>query len=269
MEDAARNNPHVEMGGKWQPSDCKSWQKVMIIIPYRDRDYHLRVLLNRLHTMLKTQKIAYQIILAVQAGDGGFAKGRLFNIAFLEAMKMQQFDCVIMQDVDLIPETDKNVYVCDSHARHLASAIDEQRYHPMYNKIFGGVTALSTQNYQLVNGFGNRFVGWGNEDDDMSARTIGAGLLRTRPPYHVGRYKMVRHIKSGRSEHGYTYFLQWRHWWKIDGLNNMSITKAKVLSVTKHKLYTNITIEAGDLPDPPSLDIPTEGWLWFFWFYLF
>ena len=79
----------------------------------------------------------------------------------------------------MLPETDKNIYVCDSHARHLASAIDETRYHPMYNFYYGGVTALSRENYQSINGFANRFVGWGNEDDDLSARTIGAGVCIT------------------------------------------------------------------------------------------
>ena len=89
-------NPHVELGGKWAPSDCEPWQKVMIIIPYRDRDYHLRLLLNRIHPMLQRQKIAYQIFLAVQAGEEPFAKGRLVNIAFLEALMMHHFDCIIM-----------------------------------------------------------------------------------------------------------------------------------------------------------------------------
>ena len=46
--------------------------------------------------MLQRQKIAYQIFLAVQAGEEPFAKGRLVNIAFLEALKMQHFDCIIM-----------------------------------------------------------------------------------------------------------------------------------------------------------------------------
>jgi len=53
------------------------------------------------------------------------------------------------------------------------------RYHPVFNFIFGGVTALSRENYVNVNGYANRYAGWGNEDDDMSARTIGAGKLPT------------------------------------------------------------------------------------------
>ena len=97
LKDVAKANPDVEMGGKWQPPDCEPWQKVLIIIPYRDRAYHLRVLLNRLHPMLQKQKLAYQIVVSEQAGTEPFAKGRVVNIAFVEMLKTQHFDCIIIQ----------------------------------------------------------------------------------------------------------------------------------------------------------------------------
>ena len=97
LDQVAKANPSVEQGGRWSPTSCAPWQKVMIIIPYRDREYHLRVLLNRLHPMLQRQHIEYQIFLANQAGEGAFARGRLCNIAFLEALKLHNFDCIIIQ----------------------------------------------------------------------------------------------------------------------------------------------------------------------------
>lgn len=97
LQQVAVANPALEAGGRWSPKLCVSWQNVMIIVPYRDREYHLRVLLNRLHPMLQKQKIEYQLFLANQAGEGPFARGRLANIAFLEALKIHNFDCVIMQ----------------------------------------------------------------------------------------------------------------------------------------------------------------------------
>lgn len=36
----------------------------------------------------------------------------------------------------------------------------------------------------------------------LPLRTRDAGLLLTRPPEYIGRYKMVRHIKDSRAEHG-------------------------------------------------------------------
>jgi len=50
------------------------------------------------------------------------------NIAVSEAMKLDNFDCFIFHDVDLIPENDMNIYECYSQPRHLSPAIDELRY---------------------------------------------------------------------------------------------------------------------------------------------
>ena len=75
-------------------------------------------------------------------------------------------------------------------------------------------------------------------------------------------------MKSGRSENGYTNLLQWQYWWKIDGLTNMPSLDYKVLSIKKHPLYTNITINVGKPPDAPREDVPKAHWLWFLWFFI-
>lgn len=65
----------------------------------------------------------------MQAGTEAFNRGRLLNIGVVEALKANAgFDCFIFHDVDLIPEHNGNLYICDDQLRHLASAINEMRY---------------------------------------------------------------------------------------------------------------------------------------------
>ena len=48
-------------GGHWKPKECHAHTKVAIIVPYRDRDAHLRVFLNHMHNFLMKQSIDYAI----------------------------------------------------------------------------------------------------------------------------------------------------------------------------------------------------------------
>ena len=39
-----------------------------------------------------------------------------------------------------------------------------------YDNYFGGVTAISSEQFEQINGFSNIFWGWGSEDDDFLER---------------------------------------------------------------------------------------------------
>lgn len=67
-------------------------------------------------------------ILHLQAGNHTFNRAKLMNVGFREAMKKEDWDCLIFHDVDLIPEDDRNSYTCDSNPKHAAIAMDKFGY---------------------------------------------------------------------------------------------------------------------------------------------
>lgn len=65
-----------------------------------------------------------------------------------------------------------------------------------YADIFGGVSAMSREQFRLVNGFSNVYWGWGGEDDDMANRIKAHNLHISRYPSNIARYKMLTHKKE-------------------------------------------------------------------------
>jgi hypothetical protein len=51
----------VGEGGIYQPPSCKSKNRVAIIIPFRDREEHLKIFVRHMHPFLQRQKLEYGI----------------------------------------------------------------------------------------------------------------------------------------------------------------------------------------------------------------
>ncbi|KAJ7401022.1 Beta-1,4-galactosyltransferase 5 [Pitangus sulphuratus] len=160
-------DPSIKLGGHWKPSDCLPRWK---------------------------------------AGNQPFNRAMLFNVGFREAMKDLDWDCLIFHDVDHIPENDRNYYGCGQMPRHFAAKLDKYMYLLPYNEFFGGVSGLTVEQFQKINGFPNAFWGWGGEDDDL-----------------WNRYALLRKSKERQA---------------LDGLNNLNYFP----NVTYDALYKNITV---------------------------
>ena len=63
------NYTEVEPGGHWKPAGCYSRDRVAIVIPFRDRQTHLNILLKYLHPLLQRQQIEYRIFVVEQVRD--------------------------------------------------------------------------------------------------------------------------------------------------------------------------------------------------------
>ncbi|KPP58488.1 hypothetical protein Z043_123681, partial [Scleropages formosus] len=116
---------------------------------------------------MQRQQLDYGVYVINQDGELTFNRAKLFNIGYVEALKDYDYECFIFSDVDLIPMDDHNIYKCSSQPRHLSVAVDKFGFSLPYTQIFGGVSALTKEQYLHINGFSNNYWGWGGEDDDI------------------------------------------------------------------------------------------------------
>ncbi|XP_029535724.1 beta-1,4-galactosyltransferase 3 [Oncorhynchus nerka] len=245
LAQVARKNPLVVRGGRYRPPDCEARHRTAIIIPHRNREHHLKFLLYYLHPFLQRQQLNYGIYVIHQAGNYTFNRAKLMNVGFREAMREEDWDCLFFHDVDLIPEDDRNTYMCDANPKHTAIAMDKFGYKLPYKMYFGGVSALSPLHYLKMNGFPNNYWGWGGEDDDIGVRVSLGGMFISRPSVKVGRYKMIKHkLDKGNdvNPRRFNMLAKTRQTWKLDGMNTVEY---EVLSRDYFPLYTNITVHIG------------------------
>ena len=184
------NNGNYQMNNKGNENDgqgcffpkhCEVEQETLLIVPYRDRDSHLKVFTYNIHKFLQKQHRSYCILISEQKDKGSFNRAKLMNTAAISGLdfyyNVRKFypDCYIFSDVDLLPENLKNLYGClRSTAIHLADKIDKFNYTtqfiagPTFSS--GGAIAIHRLHYEGVNGHPNWYWGWGIEDHDMANR---------------------------------------------------------------------------------------------------
>ncbi|XP_061595672.1 beta-1,4-galactosyltransferase 4 [Cololabis saira] len=245
MKNVESENKRV-LEGEFEPLGCTARQSVAILIPHRSREKHLLYLLYHLHPFLQRQQLHYAIYVIHQAGYATFNRAKLLNVGYLEALKDYNWDCFIFHDVDLIPENDNNLYVCnDNQPKHMVVGRNVTGYKLRYKGYFGGVTALTREQFHKVNGFANTYWGWGGEDDDLRIRVELQNMKIVRPPADVARYTMVFHKRdSGNkiNQDRMKLLGKTSYMWKRDGLSSCSYT---TLSTERLHLYINVTVDIG------------------------
>jgi len=242
FDDMGKEFPRLDLGGVFKPEGCEARHRVAIIVPYRDREPHLRAFLLNIHRFLQRQQIMYGVYIVEQAGNTPFNRAMLMNVGAAEALKQHDYQCFIFHDVDLLPEDDRNLYTCPIQPRHMSVSIDSFLYRLPYDDIFGGVSAMTVDQFQAVNGFSNMFWGWGGEDDDMANRLRVKKLFISRYPANIARYKMLKHTKDKANPERFKFLYSGAKRMAKDGYNSLKYHKEDFLL---KKLYTWILV---DLP---------------------
>ncbi|XP_052320629.1 beta-1,4-galactosyltransferase 1-like isoform X1 [Oncorhynchus keta] len=245
LDTVRKENPGLQEGGRYKPHDCVALQKVALIIPFRLRDEHLKFWLYYLHPILQRQQLDYGVYVINQDGDNTFNRAKLMNIGYAEALKEYDYDCFVFSDVDLIPMDDRNTYKCFRQPRHLSVSMDKFGFKLPYNQYFGGVSALSKEQFLEINGFPNNYWGWGGEDDDIFNRVSSRGMSISRPDSEVGKCRMIRHERDKLNDPNPQRFdriQRTRLTMNTDGINSL---KYEVVKVEKDPLFTKITVDVG------------------------
>lgn len=158
--------------------------KLSIIIPYRNRPGHLAQFLK--HYRPKFPKAEFLVI--EQSIHKPFNRGLIKNIGALQS----QADYYIFHDVDMLVQgrADYSYPDCPTHLATHASQFGWKIPHGAY---FGGVVAFNRADFEKINGYSNRFSGWGGEDDSLYYSVVANGLEISRREH---RYLSLPHPKD-------------------------------------------------------------------------
>lgn len=146
-----------------------------IVIPFRRREHHLDRLLPALRAALAAQGLDYRILVVEQSEGKLFNRGKLLNVGARHAW--EESDYFVFHDVDMIPEQAE--YGCPSQPLRLIThmSTSHRGLERMRGSYFGGTSSLCKDHMTLINGFSNRYWGWGKEDDDLLLRCLLKGLV--------------------------------------------------------------------------------------------
>ncbi|XP_040582366.1 beta-1,4-galactosyltransferase 3 isoform X2 [Lepeophtheirus salmonis] len=112
-----------------------------------------------------------------------------------------------------------------------------------YPSFFGGVSSIKPSHFKLVNGFSNKYFGWGGEDDDLSKRIQIKGLkikVLDEKEAMIGRYKMLDHEPAVPDEHRLQRLAHAIADMPLSGLNSLHF---KLIAKKEELLYSNITVD--------------------------
>lgn len=158
-----------------QAFQMEEGRRLAIVIPYRNRAEHLARLVPVLRQTLAAAAIDARILVVEQAGSDLFNRGMLMNVGAHRLGSSCDYLC--FHDVDLIPE--QADYRCPSQPLRLITQLSytHRDFSNLSGPNLGGAISMRRDQFALINGFSNRYRGWGQEDDDLLMRCLLSGLV--------------------------------------------------------------------------------------------
>lgn len=224
--------------------------KTIILIPYRDREEHLKYFLENTAPKLKEKIENLEILIIEQSEDGKrFNRGKILNVGFDYYNEDEYY--YITQDVDTNPiENTFDYYKNEIYNNYVLSILSSHKVS------LGGIIKMNGKTFKQTNGFRNDIWGWGLEDRDFYYRCINKNikiirlqkkklkfnnLIHDRPiNIHSNLNKNIRKktnliFKSGNIELKKNYIME-------SGLNNLKyeILEEQIIENNIKKIIVNI-----------------------------
>ena len=150
-------------------------KKLSIVVPYRNREEHLKQFVPYMEEYLVKEGISFHIYIIHQADNKPFNRAKLLNVGYKES---EDSDYFAFHDVDMLPVDSDYSYVdCPTH---LATRAEQFGFRLPYDGYFGGVTLFDKESFVKINGYSNEYWGWGAEDDDVLLRCAIMGVSASR-----------------------------------------------------------------------------------------
>ena len=168
--------------------------KIVFIVPYRDREHHLKFFsVYMKHVLSDYDPSTYEIYIIHQKDSRPFNRGGMKNIGFLAVKEKYpneyQDITFVFNDVDTVPY-DKGILQYETRA-----GIVKHFYGVKF--ALGGIFSIKGGDFERTNGFPN-FWAWGGEDNYMQYRVLQCGLKIDRrgffPLQHPNILQMVEGI---------------------------------------------------------------------------
>ena len=150
-------------------------KKLSIVVPYRNREEHLKQFVPYMEEYLVKTGIPFHIYIIHQSDNKPFNRAKLLNVGYKES---EGFDYFAFHDVDMLPiDSDYSYIDCPTH---LATRAEQFGFRLPYDGYFGGVTLFDKESLIKINGYSNEYWGWGAEDDDVLLRCSIMGVSASR-----------------------------------------------------------------------------------------
>ena len=212
------------------------YNKLGVIVPYRKRFGQLQRFLQYVPKYLQKQELDYEIIVAEQMDEEDFNRGALLNAGFLEAKK-RGCDYVVFHDVDLLP---RNVdYTYSNTPLELVEKIVDPREDKHFqinvadltDDYFGGVTMFTVEDFEKINGYSNKYVGWGFEDNDLLLRCREAQI-----PLGYKNYRQYPTLEPAFTFNGHSSYI------KVPFLSKLKKDSSFLVTFRVEDLETDINL---------------------------